>query len=225
MSHITPYLLEKPSNSSRQSVSTRSGASTWETTDPSDVPPPAYEERYSPPSNASAAPKDAPHTAAGSSYMLDKPAGPPMHISPYAPPPDAPSSSKNAAPSMHTVRSSSSTDSGAVELLNPPPASFARTPPPTLSYAPFPPTALLSYSSDLVEGFPGLAPPSILVPHPFAAHDVNEGDWLRFLGDMQAAAHLAPGSKFVATIAPAAMRIPLPLTGTSGNLVCGTADT
>ena len=95
------------------------------------------------------------------------------------------------------------------DILNPPPPSFARAPPRTMSYAPFAPCALLSLSKDLAAGFPPLAPPAAVQPHPFAVHDVQEGDWTRFLGDMRRAGALSPMNRIVAGVAPMAMGIGL----------------
>ena len=97
------------------------------------------------------------------------------------------------------------------DILNPPPPAFARAPPRTMSYAPFAPCSLLSLSKDLAAGFPPLAPPAATAaqPHPFAVHDVQEGDWTRFLGDMKRAGALSPMNRIVAGVAPMAMGIGL----------------
>jgi hypothetical protein len=59
------------------------------------------------------------------------------------------------------------------------PPSFSRTAPPHLPYNLFPPMCLVANGNHLNTGFPLLSPPSVLQPHPFVTHDVNEEDWTR----------------------------------------------
>jgi Domain of unknown function (DUF4646) len=73
----------------------------------------------------------------------------------------------NAGPSIHDAHST--------------PPSFSRTPPSHCSYPLFSPTYLISTGRGLGEGFPILPPPSDMQPHPFVSHDVNEGDWVRYV--------------------------------------------
>jgi hypothetical protein len=96
----------------------------------------------------------------------------------------------------------------AVDVLNPPPPCFTRPPPnnPLMS-APFPQCTLVSIDSKLDNGFPMLAPPSPLQPHPFVIHDVNEEDWLRFLNDIKVVGALSPMNKIVSGVAPLALGI------------------
>ena len=95
------------------------------------------------------------------------------------------------------------------DILSAPPPGFNRAPPTSVSYAPFPPCSLLSLSKELASGFPPLAPPAAVSPHPFAAHDVKEEDWTRFLGDVKRAGALSPMNRIVANVAPMAMGIGL----------------
>lgn len=73
---------------------------------------------------------------------------------------------------------------GSVDPFNPPPPSFSRPPHPQFPYSPFPRCTAVSFGKDLENGFPSLPPSSVGQPHPFVTHDVNEDDWLRFLGDI-----------------------------------------
>ena len=78
-----------------------------------------------------------------------------------------------------------------------------------VQYTPFPPCALLSMSNELSAGFPPVPPPALVQPHPFAAHDVKEADWTRFLSDCQRGGALVkPTNKWVAGIAPIGMGRP-----------------
>jgi len=49
---------------------------------------------------------------------------------------------------------------------------------------------LVATGKTLDKGFPYASPPSTSNPHPFVSHDVNEGDWTSFLGEVQSAATL-----------------------------------
>ena len=79
-----------------------------------------------------------------------------------------------------------SSGNGVTQLLTPPPPSFTRVPPLDRPYTPFAPCALHSHSRRMEDGFPALAPPAPQ-PHPFSTHDVNEADWLTFLGHVKRA--------------------------------------
>lgn len=96
------------------------------------------------------------------------------------------------------------------EILSTPPPAFSRQAPNHLSYAPFPPCAVISLSKDLSKGFPPVLPPSSVQPHPFVMHDIQEEDWIRFLSDTKRAGSLSPMNRVVAGVAPVAMGIGLP---------------
>lgn len=64
-------------------------------------------------------------------------------------------------------------------IIPQPPSCFSRRPIPGLSYGTFPPVYLIGNGKTLHKGFPMMPPPSTMVPHPFATHDVNEADWTR----------------------------------------------
>lgn len=103
---------------------------------------------------------------------------------------------------------SSSSGSGTRNLINTPPPSFQRAPPPGLPYPPFPPVALRTASSDLSKGFPKVPPPPPGgEPHPFATHDVHEEDWTRFLNDVKEAAALSTTDRSVSNVAPLALGV------------------
>lgn len=53
---------------------------------------------------------------------------------------------------------------------------YQRPAPPSLPYS-FPPMYLTANGRHLDQGFPLMPPPSLVQPHPFASHDVNELDW------------------------------------------------
>ncbi|OBZ65932.1 hypothetical protein A0H81_14064 [Grifola frondosa] len=116
-------------------------------------------------------------------------------------------------------------------LIDSPPSSLQRSIPRNLSYAPFPPSALLAHSANLEDGFPILPPPSSVVPHPFVSHDVNERDWARFLSDVQSVETLAPVNRIVAGAAPMAVNFGIvggASSGLYGSLqepTCSTQDT
>lgn len=95
------------------------------------------------------------------------------------------------------------------DILNNAAPGFSRAPPPNLPYSPFPPCALVSLSHELDKGFPALAPPAMVQPHPFALHDIQEADWVRFLSDVKRAGTLSPMNHVVAGVAPMAMGIGL----------------
>ncbi|KIM75584.1 hypothetical protein PILCRDRAFT_827138, partial [Piloderma croceum F 1598] len=61
-----------------------------------------------------------------------------------------------------------------------------------------PSTYLISYSTSLSDGFPVVPPPSMMQPHPFTSHDVGEGDWSRFLGELKQNATLSGGEQLAA---------------------------
>jgi len=62
-----------------------------------------------------------------------------------------------------------------------PPASFSRVPSGDLMYPNFRPMFLVATGKTLDKGFPYASPPSNSTPHPFVSHDINEGDWIRYL--------------------------------------------
>jgi hypothetical protein len=78
------------------------------------------------------------------------------------------------------------------------PSSFSRPAPPYLPYSMFPPMYLTANDNRLDKGFPLLLPPSALQPHPFATHDVNEGDWTRLINDLQKTASLSGHERIAA---------------------------
>ncbi|KAH9930489.1 uncharacterized protein BXZ73DRAFT_47564 [Epithele typhae] len=99
------------------------------------------------------------------------------------------------------------------KLLDPPPESFARSPPLGPSYGPFPLLLLVGKGTTLDRGF-NYAPPelpglgtvgAVPVPHPFVDHDVNEQDWRRFVHDVRLAGSLSPMNRVVAGLAPLAL--------------------
>ena len=93
------------------------------------------------------------------------------------------------------------------EILSNLPPAFSRAPPSNVPYTPFPPCTLVSLSHELDKGFPALPPPTMVQPHPFALHDVQEEDWVRFISDLKRAGTLSPMNRIVAGVAPLAMGI------------------
>lgn len=61
------------------------------------------------------------------------------------------------------------------------PVSFNRAPAGSMTYPSFQPMFLVAHGKTLDKGFPIASPPSNSRPHPFVSHDVNEGDWMRYL--------------------------------------------
>ena len=61
------------------------------------------------------------------------------------------------------------------------PAFFARVPSRDVMYPSFQPMFLVATGKTLDKGFPYASPPSKSIPHPFVSHDINEGDWIRYL--------------------------------------------
>ena len=61
------------------------------------------------------------------------------------------------------------------------PASFARVPSRDVMYPSFQPMFLVATGKTLDKGFPYTSPPSQSDPHPFESHDINEGDWIRYV--------------------------------------------
>lgn len=98
-----------------------------------------------------------------------------------------------------------------IDPFNPPPPSFSRPPQPQFPYSPFPRCTTVSFGKDLENGFPSLPPPSAVQPHPFVTHDVNEDDWLRFLGDIMqiGSSNSTQLSKFVAIGGPIGLGVGL----------------
>jgi hypothetical protein len=95
--------------------------------------------------------------------------------------PEASSSHSPESKGLFSFRKSSNPPRSAPETPPVPPPSFSRAPPPHYSYPPFPHTYLISTGKNLDHGFPILPPPSDVQPHPFVSHDVNEGDWVRYV--------------------------------------------
>ena len=87
------------------------------------------------------------------------------------------------------------------KLLDPPPPSFLRIPPPGTYFPPFAPLVVPSLGNRfLAKGFPAVLPatgPGVH-PHPFSTHDVREGDWMHFLSDVKRAASLGWGDRVAA---------------------------
>ncbi|TFK75484.1 hypothetical protein BDN72DRAFT_757251, partial [Pluteus cervinus] len=87
--------------------------------------------------------------------------------------------------------------------------SFTRPPPMGLAYPlDFPPMTHLPigrYSLD--KGFPALPPTSLVVPHPFVTHDINERDWITFLEDVRRTAALSGRERGMALGIPFAMQM------------------
>ena len=98
--------------------------------------------------------------------QFQSPAGPPPPLQqPYSPPPDP--------RGFHNPFSS--------PAIPPATPSFSRPPPPHLPYNGFPPAYLISRGRHLDSGFDVMPPPSLMMPHPFGTHDVNEGDWTKYV--------------------------------------------
>ncbi|KAI0646658.1 hypothetical protein C8Q79DRAFT_909129 [Trametes meyenii] len=87
-------------------------------------------------------------------------------------------------------------------LLDPPPPSFTRHPHPGLYYEPFHAMELIGKGNTLDDGFPYIAPPCQMVPHPFVTHDVNEYDWKQFLHNLRIAGSLSPSDRVVSGVLP-----------------------
>ncbi|KAJ8468484.1 hypothetical protein ONZ51_g9614 [Trametes cubensis] len=104
-------------------------------------------------------------------------------------------------------------------LLNPPPPSFQRAPAPGYSYAPFEPLHVPAIGHTLEDGFVSSLPRSRTQPHPFAAHDVAEADWTRFLGDLKRAGAGSLKDRIVMNVAPVAMNFGR-LPGLLASMVC-----
>ena len=100
----------------------------------------------------------------------------PQYSQPYGLPPE--SSSSHSPPFGINLASSFRNPSPGNITHDPPPLSFSRQPPENLPYDPFQPIFLIANGKFLDTGFPLAAPPSAAQPHPFASHDVNEGDWI-----------------------------------------------
>ncbi|KZT23391.1 hypothetical protein NEOLEDRAFT_1049519, partial [Neolentinus lepideus HHB14362 ss-1] len=98
--------------------------------------------------------------------------------------------------------------------LDPPPPSFSRPVPQYVAYEPFPTMVTLGLGKDLGDGFMEMPPPSVVQPHPFARHDVQEADWLRFLADIKAAGKLSTRENVTAAVLPMTMNL-----GLTGMLV------
>ncbi|KAH9849015.1 hypothetical protein C2E23DRAFT_738357 [Lenzites betulinus] len=93
------------------------------------------------------------------------------------------------------------------KLLEPPPPSFTRIPPPTLPYGDFPDMELIGKGTMLDQGFPYIAPYCAQMPHPFVMHDVNESDWRHFLHDIRIAGSLSPTNRIVSGVLPMAFGV------------------
>ncbi|TFK75485.1 hypothetical protein BDN72DRAFT_892018 [Pluteus cervinus] len=90
-----------------------------------------------------------------------------------------------------------------------PPLSFSRSPPRHILYPQFQPIFLIASGKFLDKGFPPVAPPSSTRPHPFAVHDVNQGDWLRFLDDIRRSAMLTEKQVSLAEDLPIISMLPI----------------
>ncbi|KAI8971282.1 hypothetical protein BD414DRAFT_426364 [Trametes punicea] len=88
------------------------------------------------------------------------------------------------------------------KLLDPPPRSFTRNPPPDLPYGAFPVMEVICKGSTLDNGFPYIAPMCSVLPHPFVDHDVNEHDWRWFLHDVRIAGSLSPMNRVLSGVIP-----------------------
>lgn len=169
-------------------------------TDPfRDTPPPASRGIFLGPSEYD----NAQYSGGESSqyYSSGQKASPPQTSSgPYLAPAYPPPAQRTPSPSRSPALVQNV--SGPVTLLNPPPPSFMRAPAGQFPYSPFPPCTAISLGTGLDSGFPMLPPPAQVQPHPFMTHDVNEEDWVRFLGDVQRAGILSPMNKLVANIPP-----------------------
>ena len=62
-----------------------------------------------------------------------------------------------------------------------PASSFTRVPSMDVLYPSFQPLFLVATGKTLDKGFPNASPPSKSNPHPFVSHDINEGDWIRYV--------------------------------------------
>ena len=91
----------------------------------------------------------------------------------------------NAASSSHFAPASSITNAAmSVPMARPAPGShpsFARAPSRQVTYPSFPPMFLVATGKSLAKGFPFISPASNSIPHPFASHDVYEGDWMKYI--------------------------------------------
>ncbi|KDQ60004.1 hypothetical protein JAAARDRAFT_191439 [Jaapia argillacea MUCL 33604] len=80
----------------------------------------------------------------------------------------------------------------------PQPPSFSRPVPPYLPYMPFAPMTIYANGRHLSSGFPTTLPLAVSPEaHPFATHDIQELDWVSFLGSLKEAGTLKGGEKFV----------------------------
>ncbi|KAF8520862.1 hypothetical protein BU17DRAFT_46174 [Hysterangium stoloniferum] len=101
--------------------------------------------------------------------------------------------------------------------LNPTPMSFSRPLPPHLqqgppgiippAFTPFPPMQLFSQGKTLSKGFPILLPTCPVPVHPFAQRDVQEGDWTRFLEDLQIRGRLTGRQRITSIAVPLALNV------------------
>ncbi|KDQ60001.1 hypothetical protein JAAARDRAFT_32369 [Jaapia argillacea MUCL 33604] len=100
-------------------------------------------------------------------------------------------------------------------ILSQQPPSFSRPAPSNLPYTAFPPLTIY-LGKGLGDGFPTTLPPTAHVdePHPFTSHDIQESDWLSFLGSIKEVGSLSGGEKIVGN--------PLVL-GIAGGLTFGVA--
>ncbi|EPQ54623.1 hypothetical protein GLOTRDRAFT_129977 [Gloeophyllum trabeum ATCC 11539] len=98
--------------------------------------------------------------------------------------------------------------------LDPPPPCFSRPPPHNVSYEPFQTMVSYGLGKEIRDGFTQLPPPSMLQPHPFASHDIQEDDWHRFLSDVKKAGELSTRENITAAVLPLTMNI-----GLTGMLV------
>lgn len=75
------------------------------------------------------------------------------------------------------------------------------------AFTPFPPMRLFSNGETLDNGFPILVPACSVPVHPFSQRDVHEGDWTRFLEDLQIRGRLTGGERIASNVLPLAMSV------------------
>ena len=106
-------------------------------------------------------------------------APPTFPIPEHAPPPLYSDTFVEPATSSYYAPTSSATEYST--SVPPSSASFSRFPSQDAMYPSFPPIFLVATGKSLHKGFPYASPPSSSNPHPFVSHDVNEGDWTRYI--------------------------------------------
>ena len=99
-----------------------------------------------------------------------------------AQPPSYSDSFATSAITPHFAPTSFTTEAVMAVLTTPGgPGSFTRVPSRDVMYPSFQPMFLVASGKTLDKGFPYASPPSKSNPHPFLSHDVNEGDWIRYV--------------------------------------------